>query len=259
MKKRNYLFLFILLSCSEKPAEEAYVVENPPAEGFDATNSDPRAIEIADQVMRAMGGREQWDDTRFICWNFFGSRQLIWDKQSGNVRIDSRRDTTTYLINIFENTGRVMRQGAEVTEEEELSQLIDRGKRIWINDSYWLVMPYKLKDSGVTLKWLRDDTTLSGIPSDVLELRFRNVGVTPDNRYEVWVSKDSSMVRQWAYYRYDTLQEPGFILPWDDWQRKGEILLSGNRGERSLTDIHVFESLPESTFSSFEPVNLNEY
>ena len=44
------------------------VVENPAAEGFDAEGSDAKAIEIADEVMKAMGGNRLWYCARFGEW-----------------------------------------------------------------------------------------------------------------------------------------------------------------------------------------------
>ena len=61
---------------------------NPPAPGFDLDGSDPRAIEIADRVMAAMGGRQAWDATRFLRWRFFGRRLHVWDKHSGDIRVE---------------------------------------------------------------------------------------------------------------------------------------------------------------------------
>ena len=37
---------------------------------------------------------------------------------------------------------------------EQLGEMLENGRRAWINDSYWLVMPYKLRDPGVTLELL---------------------------------------------------------------------------------------------------------
>ena len=254
------VFVIFLAGCTSGQEDNQAAVqdENPPAEGFDVEGSDLKAIVIADKVMDALGGRQNWDNTRYVCWNFFGARELIWDKQTGDVRIESSRDSTIYIVNINSLEGRVMKNGEEITQPDSLSKYLERGKRIWINDSYWLVMPYKLKDSGVTLKYLGEDTTQSGLQADLLELRFENVGVTPENKYNVWVDKETSLVRQWAYYRNDTLIEPGFILPWDNWKQYKNILLSGNRGERELSDIMVLDTLPESTFLTFDPVNLQE-
>ena len=256
------LAILIFTGCGESRKQETSetIIEteqNPHAAGFNVDGSDPDAVQIADNVMDAMGGRENWDNTRCICWEFFGRRHLIWDKWTGDVRIDSYGDSAQYILNINTMEGRAAMKGTEISEADSLVKLLDRGKRIWINDSYWLVMPFKLKDSGVTLKYLREDTTLAGLQSDVLQLTFDNVGVTPNNRYEVWVEKESSLVRQWAFYRFDTLQEPGFINPWDDWTLYGNIYLSGNRGDRALSEIIVMVECPENTFSSFDPVNLD--
>ena len=120
MKLSPILFCFylsILFACQPSTPENAnseQPIGNPPAEGFNEAGSDPEAIEIADQVMEAMGGRQAWDTTRYITWNFFGNRTLLWDKQTGNVRIDSHRDSTIYLINIYDNTGKVMMKGTEM-------------------------------------------------------------------------------------------------------------------------------------------------
>ena len=32
--------------------------------------SDPRAIEVADQVMKALGGKESWDRLHVLRWTF---------------------------------------------------------------------------------------------------------------------------------------------------------------------------------------------
>ena len=59
-----------------------------------------------------------------------------------------------------------------------IADLTKLGKGQWINDTYWLVMPFKLKDSGVTLKYVGDGKTQAGDDADVLAMTFKNVGVT---------------------------------------------------------------------------------
>ena len=71
-----------------------------------------------------------------------------------------------------------------------------------MNDSYWLFMPFKLKDTGVTLSYLKEDMTQIGELSDVLRLTFKEVGATPDNAYWIWVSKDQNLIKQWAYFKH---------------------------------------------------------
>jgi hypothetical protein len=119
-------------------------------------------------------------------------------------------------------------------------------------------MPFKLKDSGVTLNYIGEDTVMD-VQSDVLQLTFENVGVTPDNKYLVYIDKNTNLVNQWAFYKNVSDEKAGFILPWQNYQKHGDILLSGDRGPRQLTDIKVFESLPESIFTSFDVVDFNKY
>ena len=61
---------------------------NPALPGFDEAGSDPRAIEIADAVMERLGGRANWDATRYLTWRFFGKRLHVWDKWTGDLRFE---------------------------------------------------------------------------------------------------------------------------------------------------------------------------
>ncbi len=264
MDKSAILFLFLSIAIvwgCQSPAGEEHrekptaPSENPAAPGFNMQGSDPEAIRIADEVMNAMGGRQAWDQTRFLAWDFFGARQLLWDKFTGLVRIDVPRDSAVYLVNINDDSGKVLRQGEAISNPDSLAKYLDRAKSIWINDSYWLVMPYKLKDSGVTLKYLGVDTTESGQAADVLQLTFEDVGKTPENKYYVFVDKDSRLVTQWQFFRQASDAEPAFTTPWQDYSTYGSILLSGDRGERQLSDIKVLTEAPPGAFTTFDPIN----
>lgn len=250
---------FFLFSCQSNTdnanSATVDVNANPPAPGFNEANSDAEAIAIADEVMTAMGGRKSWDDTHYLVWNFFGRRKLFWDKQSGNVRIESYPDSTTYLINVFRDEGMVKKGADILTEPDSIALYVKKGKSIWINDSYWLVMPYKLKDSGVTLKYIGADTTMAGAPADVLQLTFEDVGDTPDNKYLVYVDKTSRLVTQWDFFGNFQDEAPRFSTPWADYKPYGPLLLSGDRGRSQLSEIGRFEMIPEAVFSDFAAVN----
>src|SRR5688572_3473140 len=116
--------ILLAVSCQQDNEEKDLHANNPPAPGFDLANSDPAAVELADSIMAAMGGRKNWDETRFISWNFFGRRDLVWDKTEGNVRIESIPDSTTYLVNINNLKGRVKIKGQELTEPDSLQKML---------------------------------------------------------------------------------------------------------------------------------------
>jgi len=260
MKNLKFLILVLIIlpflwGCPRNPVEKVIQPkmgssENPPASGFDFANSDIKAINIADKVMEAMGGRKSYDNTRYLFWNFFGSRTLLWDKKEGNVRIESQKDEYTVVMNIHTMKGKVKMKGEVLSNPDSLTKYLQMGKNLWINDSYWLVMPFKLKDSGVTLTYVGEEE-VNGKTNDVLELRFKNVGKTPENKYQVFVDQSTNLVSQWSFYPKADDTEPRFITPWDGYVKHGEILLSGGRGKYELTEIKVMDKVGDAVFEKF--------
>ena len=232
---------------------------NPPAPGFDKVGSDARAVQIADAVMDAVGGRAAWDDTQLITWNFDGKRRLVWDKWSGDVRVDNLYNDQTVLLNINNDMGRVFRNGEELTQPDSVARYVKQGKLNWVIDSYWLLMPFKLKDTGVTLTYIGNELTQAGKPADILQLTFKNGTTLAGGKYKVWVDKKSRLVTQWAQYTNPADATPLFTLPWDDYEQHGNILLSSDRGDHELTDIMVFTGLPGEVFSDFTRTDLSRY
>jgi hypothetical protein len=221
--------------------------------------ADARSAEIAESVMQRMGGHAAWEATRFLTWNFFGRRRHLWDKHSGDIRVEGtdRDSGDSYLIlmNLNSKQGRAWTNGEEVTEPEALVELLERGESAWINDSYWLFMPYKLRDPGVTLRHVGEGTMADGRAAQVLELTFTEVGRTPQNKYRVYIAADSGLVEQWDFYAQATDEEPRFQTPWHDWRPHGEILLSANRGESGHSAIAVLDQVPAGVFTSPETVD----
>jgi len=240
---------------------QSTVEENPAAEGFDVQNSDKKAIEIADAVMKTMGGRKAWNETRLVTWNFFGRRQLYWDKQTGNVRIDYNNGKFNVLLNVYNKEGealkgKVLKDSVEVTQPDSLQKYLKRGKSIWINDMYWLFMPFKLKDSGVTLKYAREDTVQNGKKADVLTLTFKEVGDTPENKYEVYVNQETKLVEKWAYFPKAAMDTARITTPWINYEKYGNLMLSGDRGKYKLSAIQVTDQVPEKLFTTFEKIEI---
>ena len=224
-------------------------------EGFDVEGSDPAAVAIADEVMAAMGGREAWDQTRYLTWSFFGDDQ-VWDKWTGRFRW--QEDSLVVLMNINTQEGAAYVDGEPV---EDSADHVAAAYRNWANSGYWLLMPYKLKDSGVTLGYQGEGNTEDGRAADILTLQFEEVGHTPNNRYEVFVDKESRLVTQWSFYRAREDEAPGFTLPWQNWQQHGEIMLSDSRGMRGdspflLPNVGVYETLGDEVFEDPNPIDL---
>ena len=237
MYKLLLLFsLTLLFSCQSKDhaGHESGEV-NPAAPGFLAAESDPEAIKIADEVMLAMGGRAAWDAVDTLAWNFFGFRDLVWSKKSGDVTITNPKENSILNLNVFTGKGSAQYGTWNIQNSDTLQMNIKKAMNIWINDSYWLAMPFKLKDTGVKLKYLGDGTTEEDQAADKLELTFFNTGNTPGNKYHVYVDKKTRLVSQWDFFNKADDQNPQFKMPWKGYVEVDGILLSEDRGERKVT------------------------
>ncbi|HEX5133464.1 MAG TPA: hypothetical protein VFX92_13395 [Candidatus Krumholzibacteria bacterium] len=210
--------------------------DNPPAPGFDAAGSDARAVEIADRTMDAMGGRARWDAVQCLAWEIFGRRHT-WNKWTGDYRLEDGDQLV--IMNINDGQGRVWKGGAELEDGPEKAGALDRARSVWINDAYWVFMPYKLKDTGVTLKYLGERAAEDGRAADVLGLTFAGVGDTPENRYEVLVDRETGLVSQWSYFEKATDTEPQITSAWNNWHDFGGIKLAERDGRRAVTGIRV--------------------
>ena len=212
--------------------------------------SADRAIVIADSVIEVMGGQKNWDEVHCLRWDFFGRRTLYWDKWTGDVRIEIPSQKLLILTNLSTKKGSVYRDNHELMQEDSIAYFMERGYKIWANDSYWLIMPFKLRDQGVKLVYLGTANDASGIPCLKLELTFDNVGVTPDNKYHVYVNPKSYLVTQWDYFEKYTDENPSISNPWDNYLWYGKILLSDDRGtvRGKLANIAVQEQFREGLF-----------
>jgi hypothetical protein len=221
-------------------------------------------VAIADAVMQRLGGRRAWDETRYVTWKFGGRRRHLWDRHASRLRLErpGPRSGRQYVMLVDLNTGvgRAWGDGEPVTESDGLDGMIRAARSEWINDAYWLVMPYKLRDNGVTLRYVGKGITEDGADAEVLQLTFRDVGDTPQNKYHVWVGADSGLVEQWSFYGKAADEQPEFVSPWRGWKRYGRIMLCGDRGVMGdrpfeLVDIAVFDELPESYLTDPAPID----
>ena len=250
MNLRTLLVALLLVS------SPALAQDNPPMDGFDVDGSDPRAIAIADQVMEALGGRANWDNTRYLSWSFFRDDQ-VWDKWTGRFRW--QQDSLVVLMNINTQEGAAYADGVPV---EDSDPIVARAYRNWANSGYWLLMPYKLKDSGVTLGYGGEGATEDGRAAHILTLIFDAVGHTPNNRYDIYVDKETRLVTQWSYYENREDETPAFTRPWENWARHGRIMLSDGRGMLDdqpfvLPNVGIYDALPDAVFDDPARIDLS--
>ncbi|MDY7095641.1 MAG: hypothetical protein SX243_21920 [Acidobacteriota bacterium] len=226
------------------------------------TAPDETAQEWAHRVLEALGGAQAWSDTRALSFSFAGFRSHWWDRQTGAHRYEgtTREEGQHYVVlhNLHDRKGKVFLDG-ELISGRDAEEWLDQAYSAWINDTYWLLMPYKLQDPGVHLTY-EGVQDFQGKPHETLLMSFEGVGLTPGDRYWVYVDPQTHLVAGWSYilesYEAD---RPATAWAWGDWQRYGEILLASERsqvgGDRQLPmqDIAVYDQLPASIFEDPSP------
>ena len=214
-------------------------------------NSEKIKVLVA-KTEAAMGGQKSLDAVRHLSWDFFGARTLTWDKKKGDVRIDMNKENTVFLFNTETQIGRALKKGVEYTDADSLATYMKSAYSTWINDSYWLIMPFKLDDPGVTLKYLGGMEAKEGQSCEVLELTFSEVGVTPNNKYLVYIDKETDLICQWDFFSNYLDEKPRFSMPWQNYRDYDGVILSGDRGARKLSNIQVFKKLDKTVYTTFD-------
>lgn len=218
------------------------------------TGSDEKAIVIAEKVIKNMGGLKNWNKTRFIAWSWRGQYH-IWDKYENKFRYE--QDTLVVISDLNTKQGTVYSKGKVLADEAKRKKILEGQYAVWANNSYWLLMPFKIRDKGVTLTYKGEGKTQAGADADLLQLTFDKVGVTPNNRYILAVDKTSNLITEWSFFRNATDEKPTFTRPWTDYQTYGGIRISSGRGDEkmNMSNIAVSQNLNSDFFNSPTPVN----
>jgi len=182
----------------------------------DGPGRDPKAVEIATEMQQAMGGQDAWNAAHFVRFDFRvgiggetkADRSHLWDKQTGRYRFEQKSQVV--LMNLADKQGTAYLDGKKM-EGADASKAVEGAYKAYVNDFYWLAMPWKWMDAGVNLKYIGKKPQ-GGENCDVVELTFQKVGLTPGDRYRAFVSTKSHLTTHWEY----TLQD-GNKGSWD-WQ-----------------------------------------
>jgi hypothetical protein len=149
---------------------------------------DAKATALADAVVKASGG-DNWSRVKSIHFTFNvaqGDKTLTsvahhWDVWAGTDTVTWGGKTVT--VNVW-NPG----------SDDDAKAAYKR----WVNDSYWLLAPLKLKDRGVRLAHMGRQE-VEGKQYEVLHLGFAGVGLTPGDQYNLYIDPDEHLVRRWDY------------------------------------------------------------
>jgi hypothetical protein len=169
--------------------------------------SGREADEIAHTMMNAMGG-EGLVHHHFVRFDFkvnaggkiVEDRSHLWDKMTGRYRLEDKTKDgkpRVVLFSIHDRHGDTYVDGKKV-EGAAGAKAVKDAYEAFINDMYWLAMPWKWLDAGVNLKYI-GPKTLGNESGEVVRLTFDHVGLTPGDRYDAFISSQSHLMTHWAF------------------------------------------------------------
>ena len=244
------MFVATLLLCAAVPRAHAA-----------AADSDPKAVAIAEQVLKNLGGREKWAAPTGLRWTFGAAthdtlrspRRHSWNMHTGEHRVEGvSRAGIKYLFihTLGDTTSGIAFMNGNRIEGDSLRKLTDRAQALWTNDSYWFLMPYKLLDPGVHLKYDAEVKDSTGT-FDRLAMSFDHVGLTPGDRYWVYVNQKNHRVERWEFVLQGTTPPP-VRWTWEGWEKHDGLWFptAHRQGETAImtTQVETLKEFPATEF-----------
>lgn len=204
-----------------------------------ADNKDPKAVKVAEETIQAMGGMENWKNTAAVRFNFVVAPEgqearavkHLWDRKNNRDHVEWKNKEgkmNVAWVNLGNRSGAAWVDGKKL-EGDELKKAMDTAVSRWINDTYWFLMPMKLLDNGVNLKY---DGEKNG--HDILHLSFNNVGDTPGDQYWAHINKQTHLMDHWDIELQD---KEKLSSDWIDWVPVGKMKFSKTKtsADKKLT------------------------
>jgi hypothetical protein len=177
-----------------------------------AAENQASAGQLADAVWKASGG-ENWPNVKAIDFTFAVER-------NGKTLVSAE-----HHWDVAAQTDHVKWKGKDVTVN-----LADPGTSAeakpayarWVNDTYWLLAPLKLRDRGTHVSE-EGRKTIDGAEREVLQLSFGQVGLTPNDQYRLYIDPATKLLASWDY-----MPEPGKTVhgTWENYQKSGGLTLA---------------------------------
>ena len=188
-----------------------------------ATGQEPA---LATELWKASGG-ENWGKVKQIDFTFaveqegktLFSAQHAWNVAAGTDRV-KWKDKQGKDHDVTVNLG-------EAPKEGEAKDAYAR----WVNDSYWLLAPLKIRDPGVKVE-ASGPKDLNGTSLETIQLSFENVGLTPTDRYVFYIDPQTKLPRAWDYIPQTG---EGLQATWEKFQNFGGLNLATEHNFKGRT------------------------
>lgn len=207
MIKKFIKILLVLLILIVVSAIAIYSIYNEP---LPTGKSGPQADALAQKMLKSINA-EAFENTRYLNWTFRnGKRTYIWDKMLGKVKV-SWDDITVNLMLKNPKKSFVFQKTILVKDDKQREKAIVKAIKLFNNDSFWLVAPFKVFDEGVERSLVKLDDGTNG-----LLVTYTSGGSTPGDSY-LWKLQPNGFPESFKMW-VQIIPIGGLEATWDDWQ-----------------------------------------
>jgi hypothetical protein len=172
----------------------------------------PEADRLARDVQEALNitGYEALGEIQFS----FRDHHYLWNKTEERVLVSWEDHQVDLILSEIENS-KIIQGG----KDSNRTDLIEKAKAYFYNDSYWLVAPFKFFDPGVVRSLVETDNG-----SKALLITHTSGGVTPGDSY-LWYFDENLIPTHFELW-VSIIPIKGVSATWSSWVSKQDVLFS---------------------------------
>ena len=168
--------------------------------------SGAKAEEITEKMLSLLN-YEGYKKLEEISWTFRGENEYVWNRKARTVLAEF--DEAIVRLNFTDSNHEIIKSN-NLPDDELISAAIAN----FYNDSFWLVAPFKVRDKGVTRKYVETED------GPGLLVTYHSGGVTPGDSY-LWVLDENYRPKYWRFWT-EIVPVQGMKFKWKGWtQEKG--------------------------------------
>ena len=179
-----------------------YFINNEPLpKGKKGKEADALAIKMFNAI-----NHEAFENTEVLKWSFRNEHFYTWNKQENIVHISWDQYKVTLHTNQPENS--------EVYIDGKLSnkiEIIKQAQDFFNNDSFWLIAPFKIFDSGTERSIVKYED------KDALMITYTSGGSTPGDSY-LWILDENYFPTSYKMWT-SIIPIGGVSGTWSDWKK----------------------------------------
>ena len=160
------------------------------------------AEELTDKMLTALN-KEGFDSLKYIAFTFPGGHSYEWNRLDNEVRVIW--DDKDVLLDLNYSSDQYN------TEEYQAYEY-------FINDSFWLIAPFKARDKGVIR------STVEVEEGQGLLVSYTTGGVTPGDSY-LWIIDENGFPQAWKLWT-SNVPIGGLKIGWGGWVEKEGVWFS---------------------------------